>query len=170
VLTVSPLVQHKDLLPLLSSWLVQEWPDWYGPGGRGDAGADLSSFAASEASLPVGFAALLDGVPIGVAALKTASLPTHGHLTPWAGAGLVLPAYRGRGVGAKLLDALVQHAARLGFLRIYCATATAVSLLRRSGWSEVESIQHEGQSLAIFCKDTAAQAFAHRRGVGLRRR
>ena len=33
---------------------------------------------------------------------------------------------------------------------VLCATATAVSLLRRSGWSEYERIQHEGTPLTIF--------------------
>jgi GNAT superfamily N-acetyltransferase len=156
VVTISPLAQHRDLVPLLSSWFVEEWPEWYGPGGHGDAFADLTAFATSESKPPVGFIALEKNVPVGVMALKAESLPTHRHLCPWAAAGLVLPSHRGRGIGAQLLEVLVQQAGTLGYPRVYCGTATAVSLLRRSGWSELESIQHEGETVVIFSKATAA--------------
>jgi hypothetical protein len=53
----------------LSSWFVEEWPEWYGPGGRGNAVEDLTDFARSESGLPVGFVALEKSVPVGVMAL-----------------------------------------------------------------------------------------------------
>jgi len=158
VVTISPLAQHRDLVPLLSSWFVDEWPEWYGPGGRGNAVADLTGFATSESKLPVGFIALDREdreIPVGVMALKAESLPTHRHLCPWAAAGLVLASHRGRGIGAQLLKVLVQQAGALGYPRVYCGTATAVSLLRRSGWSELETIEHEGEAVVIFFNATA---------------
>ena len=156
MVTIAPLAQHRDLVPLVASWFVEEWPEWYGPGGRGDALADVSSFAVSDSRCPIGFIAFEQHVPVGVMALKAESLPTHRHLSPWAAAGLVLPSHRGRGIGAQLLDALVRKAGTLGYPSLYCGTATAVSLLRRSGWSEMETIQHDGQPLVIFSKATAA--------------
>lgn len=156
MVTVSPLTQYREFVPLLSSWFVEEWPEWYGPGGRGNAVADLTAFATSESKLPVGFIALEKSGPVGVMALKAESLPTHRYLCPWAAAGLVLPSHRGRGIGAQLLGVLVQQASALGYPRVYCGTATAVSLLCRSGWSELETIQHEGEAIAIFSKATAA--------------
>lgn len=154
MLTIAPLARHREHLPLLTSWLIQEWPEWYGPGGRGDAEADLTAFASSESELPVGLIAFDGSTPVGVAALKSESLPTYRHLGPWAAAGLVHPSHRGKGIGAKLLAALVQQARTLGYERIYCGTATAVSLLRRSGWSELELVQHEDEVITIFVKET----------------
>ena len=156
VVTISPLTHYRHLVPLLSSWFVDEWPEWYGPGGRGNAVADLTGFATSESKLPVGFIALDKESPVGVMALKAESLPTHRHLCPWAAAGLVLASHRGRGIGAQLLEVLVQQASALGYPRVYCGTATSVSLLRRSGWSELETIKHEGEAVVIFFKATAA--------------
>lgn len=156
MLTISPLVLHRELVPLLASWFVEEWPEWYGPGGRGNAVADLTAFATSESILPVGLIAFEENSPVGVAALKSESLPTHRHLSPWAAAGLVLPTHRGRGIGANLLGALVQQAGKLGYQRVYCGTATAAALLRHSGWLELEVIQHEGETLVVFAKETAA--------------
>ena len=154
-IVVAALARHTEWLPLLARWMVDEWPQWYGAAGPGDADADLRSFAASEADLPVGVIALHDETPVGMAALKALSLPSHAHLRPWAAAGLVLPAWRGQGIGAQLLEALVARARGLGHAQIYCATATAASLLRRGQWTQRETVAYEGQSLALFVKDTA---------------
>ena len=148
--TVEPLARHRRLLPLIEGWFVGEWPAWYGPTGPGNAAQDREAFAASEAVLPVGLVALSRGIPIGVGALKAESIPTHTHLAPWAAAGFVVPAYRGQGMGAAILAALVTHARSLGFDRVYCGTSTAGSLLQRCGWSSLEVIQHAGKPLTIF--------------------
>lgn len=154
--TLAPLARHPGLVATLCCWLRDEWPEWYGPGGRGDALADATAFAASETALPVGFVAFEGGEPVGFAALKAESLRTHRHLGPWAAAGLVLPPHRGKGIGGHLLAALVRHAGVLGFERVYCGTATAANLLRRSGWSELELVPHDGQCLVLFEKKTGA--------------
>src|SRR5215831_18635540 len=135
-IVVSPLPRHRELVPLLASWFVQEWSSWYGPSGQGDAIADLTAFAVSEISLPIGLVAFLGATPVGVGALKNESNPTHKHLSPWAAASLVLPTHRGHGVGTELVACLVRLAACLGYPHVHCATSTAITLLRRSGWSE----------------------------------
>lgn len=152
---VELLARRRDTLPTFAALFREEWPRWYGEGGPGNAEADLAAFAASETELPVGVVATLDGSPVGVGALKVESLASHKHLTPWAAAGFVLPSHRGRGIGAALLEALVRHAGHLGYPFVYCGTATSVSLLCRSGWSELERINHEGEPLVIFRKAAA---------------
>ncbi len=149
-LIVEPLAQHRHLLPLLAEWFVSEWLGWYGPGGEGNVTQDLQEFAASEATLPVGFVGLLSGKPVGAGALKTESIPSHKHLAPWAAAGYVLPNQRGQGIGAALLRSMLVHARSLGHVHVYCGTSTAESLLLRSGWVAIEVTQHAGKPLTIF--------------------
>jgi GNAT superfamily N-acetyltransferase len=151
-LTIERLSQHLTSLPLLAQWFEAEWPAWYGSGDSGDAERDLQVFAA-ELGLPTGFIALHDGVPCGVAALKAHSIASHVHCSPWAAAGYVLPALRGQGIGQRLLSALVTEASVHGFERIYCASATAESLLLRAQWQLLERVQHDGQSLGIYAKN-----------------
>jgi len=151
-LTVEPLAAHRDALPLLAAWFRREWPAWYGPGGPGDARKDLESYA-DGGSLPVGVVALQEGRVCGVAALRAESIASHRHLTPWAAAGLVDPALRGRGIGAALVAALEAEARAQGFRRVYCATATAESLLRRRAWTLLERVLHDGQDLGVYAKD-----------------
>lgn len=150
-ITTARLAGHPEALTSLADWFRGEWPGWYGPGGAGCAEEDLLGYA-HEGSLPVGFVAFHNGTLCGVAALKAESLPSHSHLTPWAAAGLVAPPLRGQGIGAVLLSALETEAKRLGYSRIYCGTATAASLLLRSQWRFVESVEREGKQVDIYEK------------------
>jgi GNAT superfamily N-acetyltransferase len=150
---VKPLARQLELKSLVEGWLAAEWPGWYGPGGRGDVVQDVLAFATSEKQLPVGLVAFEQGRPVGFGALKVESVPSHKYLSPWAAAGYVLPAFRGRGIGAALLSALVAHAKDLGLARVYCGTSTSESLLRRCGWSALVIAQHDGKALTVFCSE-----------------
>jgi GNAT superfamily N-acetyltransferase len=151
--TVRPLREYPQLCAFFAEAFKQEWTEWYGPGGRGDADADVQSYANPLGELPVGVVALdAEQRPLGLAALKSVSIESHKHLTPWATAGFVLPELRRQGVGAQLLAGVFVEARRLGFPCVYCATATAGSLLAREGWQFMEAVLQDGHSLQVFCK------------------
>ena len=147
---IQRLSLHRPLIPLIADWFKKEWPDWYGPGGAGDADADLRRYAQDDALIPLGLVALCDGQPCGFGALKQQGIGSDPTRGPWAGAGYVLPALRGRGLGALLLRALVGEAQALGFERVYCVTGTAQSLLQREGWQVLEVTQQGEQRLTVF--------------------
>jgi GNAT superfamily N-acetyltransferase len=149
-LSVQPLSQVPELKPTVSAWLLSEWPTWYGEGAPGDLVGDVEAFARSPSSLPVGFVVFMNEEPVGFGTLKQESIPSHTHLSPWAATGFVLPHHRGQGVGAFLLQALVANARAMGFRHVYSGTSTAVSLLQRAGWEEVEQVVHAGRPLTIF--------------------
>lgn len=151
---IARLAAHPEALPLLAAWFKAEWPAWYGPGGPGNAEHDLADFA-NGTGLPLGVVAFRGDVLCGVAALKASSIASHAHLSPWAAAGLVEPSLRQQGIGAVLLAALEVEAAALGHPFIYCGTSTAASLLERSGWSLLETVLHDGQTLGIHRKALA---------------
>lgn len=151
IITVERLALHPEALPPLAKWFANEWPDWYGPRGKGDVEADLRAFA-NHGSLPVGVVAFRNGLLCGAGALKAHSIPSHAHLAPWAAAGFVVPALRGQGIGAALLSALEDEARALGYSRIYCGTGSAAALLRRSRWCFLESVELEGKVVDIFEK------------------
>jgi len=149
--TVGPLREHPEHCGFFAAAFATEWPDWYGPGGSGSAHADLHAFASAKGELPVGVIALgPNNRPLGVAALKATSIPSQSHLSPWASAGYVVPAWRRQGIGALLLSALLSEASRLGYKSVYCATGTSESLLLRQGWSLIEAVVHEGNPLQVF--------------------
>jgi GNAT superfamily N-acetyltransferase len=149
--TVIPLRSRPELSSFFVKLFEAEWPDWYGPGHPADAASDLREYANAAGALPVRVIALDDaGDPVGIAALKATSISTHPHLSPWAAAGYVIPSLRRNGTGRVLLSALLAEAKRLGFQKIYCATATSASLLVREGWSQIDSVNYDGTVHVIF--------------------
>jgi GNAT superfamily N-acetyltransferase len=149
--SIRPLRDCPGAAAPLAAAFEQEWPDWYGPGGQGDAAADLAVYANPEGALPVGVVALgPGGAPIGIAALKAAFTPEFAHLSPWASAGWVRPDLRRRGLGALLLQALEAEGRRLGCTHLYCATITAVTLLEREGWTAHAQTVHDGGLIGIY--------------------
>ena len=150
MLSAQPLPRVPRLKPVVSAWLLSEWPSWYAEDGAGDLLADVNAFATSELELPVGFVVFDDDEPVGFGALKQVSISTHTHLAPWAAAGYVVPARRGRGVGAFLLQAIVAHAKVIGYGNVYCGTSTAITLMNRAGWQQIEHITYAGKPLIIF--------------------
>ena len=62
----------------------------------------------------------------------------------------MLPACRGRGIGAALLQGLVAKAHELGHEHVYCGTSTAQSLLTRAGWQPLETVVLQDKPLTIF--------------------
>jgi GNAT superfamily N-acetyltransferase len=147
---IAPMARHRALLPLVAGWFVAEWPGWYGPGGPGNAWADLTAFAEAQTVLPVGLMAFVDGRPVGAGALKAESIASHKHLSPWAVAGYVLPEFRGRGIGAALLASLAAKGRAMGYETIYCGTSTSQSLLMRCGWQAIDATVVEGKQLTVF--------------------
>lgn len=133
------LADAPDAASTLARWFVAEWKTWYGPGGAGDADADLAA-CESRDRLPLCLVALdAGGRVLGSAALKTDSAGSELGVGPWLAALLVGPEHRRRGVGSALIAAVEAEARRLGFPAVYISTDTAESLLRRHGWQPVGS-------------------------------
>jgi GNAT superfamily N-acetyltransferase len=158
--TVIPLRERPELCAFFARQFEIEWPDWYGPNGKADAAADLKDYANPAGELPVGVVALDQSMsPVGIAALRATSIASHSHLGPWATAGFVIPERRREGIGADLLAALVAEAARLGHPFIFCATASAVSLLQRDGWTQIDTVEHDGESQFVFRRAVPSRGF-----------
>lgn len=150
-IAVALLAEHPEATADLRRLFENEWPDYYGPEGPGDAAADLAAFCGRDA-LPIGVVALHEGRAIGVAALKATSIDDCPQFAPWAAAALVAPAWRRRGVGAALIVALEELARRRGHAALYTGTATAISLMRRLGWEQLQTARQGGQDVAVFRK------------------
>jgi GNAT superfamily N-acetyltransferase len=150
-LRIEYLSDHLEVLPTLKDWFEIEWASYYGPGGGGNAQRDLMAYA-NGVELPVGVVAFLNDEICGVAALKSESIGTHSHLSPWAAATLVRRDHRGRGIGSELIRMLEQEAKRRAYDQIYCGTSTATRLLERRGWRLMERVVYDGDNVSIYAK------------------
>lgn len=72
--------------------------------------------------IPLSLVALVDGQPVGTVNLIDNDDAKRPHLHPWLAAMVVLEPWRGRGIGTRLVEALLAEARRLGFERLYFGT------------------------------------------------
>lgn len=146
--SIQPLHLHSGYVEPLARGYEAAWPDWYGAGGPGDAGADL--LARARKQIPFGLVAISGDRPIGAAAITESSIASHQHLTPWLVGLWVDAAHRRHGVGGLLVSAARCAALSLGANRLFAATATAGSLFVRDGWLVVDHVPADAGGLSVF--------------------
>lgn len=129
---IASLADHADAIPTIAEWYIDEWEPYYGPGGPGDAEADLASRCSRDA-IPAGLVAMDGKQVVGVVAL---ALDTATNLSPSIVGLLVRRDRRGQGIAIALIDAAENLAKRLGYGCLYLSTTVLGGLLLRRGWSQ----------------------------------
>jgi GNAT superfamily N-acetyltransferase len=121
-------------IPALAAIMRAAWPDYYGPGGPGDAGADLAD-RSRQTGLPFGMVVLTaGGEPVATGSLAEASHGAERGEGPWVVGLVTAEGWRRQGIAAALVAALEDRARVAGHARLYCTTATARGMLLRRGW------------------------------------
>ncbi|TNE59010.1 MAG: GNAT family N-acetyltransferase [Alphaproteobacteria bacterium] len=144
------LSDRPDLAGATAALLLEVWPDYYGPGGVGDPLA-----AAREGCDPSGLphicaAVAEDGEVMATCALKTSSIPSHQHLTPWLAGLATREAFRKQGLGEALIAATEDKARALGLQELYCATYNAIGIVERRGWQRIDEELEDGTLYGIY--------------------
>lgn len=134
----------------LERWFVEEWAPWYGPGGGGDAAADLAA-SMNRNALPICLVALgPKGDVRGTVSLKADSVGSEWGYGPWLAALLVAPQYRRRGVAGALVARIESEARRLGYGAVYSSTDTSAAILERRGWTPIGGTDSLRGPLTIY--------------------
>ena len=105
--------------------------------------------------LPLTLVALLDAKLIGMVSLKFHDMDTRPELDPWLGGLLVLPEWRNRGVGTKLMHRATEEARRLNVPRLYLWTHSAEGLYQKLGWQVVERTNYFDKNAVVMQIDLA---------------
>lgn len=143
------------LVSRLADAFAAEWPEWAATVSRGELEA---CFAIGESgALPIVFAALDGGEPLGTVALRPYFDVEPMPETPWVRGLWVAPSHRGRGVDRQLMRAVEDAARGQGFTRIYAATTRIERLGARWGWRVFRRIEHKGEPMAWLSREVAPQ-------------
>ncbi len=147
------LAEVPFAIPVLVRLFVEEWYSWYGPEGSGNAEADLKRCYNRE-KLPIALVALnAESEVLGTISLKQESLGSEYGFTPWAAAMVVQPAYRRRGVGNALIEAIENLGKRLGFDALYASTDSASGILLKRNWTATGlTAKSQRGSVSIYAK------------------
>jgi len=138
-----------ETLAQVARWLHGEWGAFHG--------ADLEDTRVwlqgvldnrPEEALMV---ACADGEPVGVALLVACDLPERSELTPWLSSLYVLPEWRGKTIGRRLVGAITMLARHHGHARLYLYTSTP-RLYEKLGWRDLETLAIDGRQFRLMEK------------------
>jgi GNAT superfamily N-acetyltransferase len=99
----------------------------------------------------VTFVAVENGQALGTASLDSEDLPPRADLSPWLASVYVLPEFRARGLGAKLVEAVEREAKARGFHQLYLHTTDRVEFYEKRGWRVLDTVYywHENHTVMI---------------------
>ena len=149
-IAIVPLQDALGTLSICARWLNGEWGQ--AEGHSLDVTADWLHEVIAPGSGEAAFVALDGRAPVGVCLLVACDLDSRAELTPWVSGFYVLPGYRRRSIGTRLLRAVVGAARSGGAANLYLYTHTAESLYRRLGWRVMERFALDGKAFALMAK------------------
>ena len=133
------LSERHDLMRPAAALMIENWPEWYGPFGPGNALADLG--ARSQLSgLPWGVLAVLDDTVVGTVAMAGESHGAVDGEDKWLVGLVVRKVLRKQGIGGLLVEAVEQKARTEGLGNIHATTKSASSLFVRRGWQSIRDL------------------------------
>lgn len=145
------LLKHRpEFIPIVATCHHLEWGHLR-PGDTVEARiARLEASCCSEKEPPAIFIALKHGLFAGSAMLVPHDIEERRELTPWLGGVFTAPRFRRQGIASALSRQVVQHAAMLGFRRLYLYTFGSPHFYERLGWSTFERASHLGCEVTIM--------------------
>lgn len=139
---ISPLYAKPECAPLLARWAYEEW--------YMDRSIEfefiLKAFLrrTRDDSLPLTLLCSSDARPAGMVTLKRDDLWSRKDLNPWLSSLYVAPEYRNRGIGQKLIEAVITAARDRGCGRLFLFLGSArrdwlERYYLRRGWGRVDT-------------------------------
>ena len=149
------LADHPEHIEQLAQWHSEEdgragepsWLDFWRRQLRSECGRER---------IPIAFVALEGDALLGHVSLVEHNMATHPELSPWLAGTLVHPSFRGKGVGAALVEHAGARAAELGIARLFLYTERARGFYERLGWSHLRDELYEGQPVAVMKLEVGA--------------
>jgi GNAT superfamily N-acetyltransferase len=151
-LKIEQLSERRHLLPTVAGWIYNEW--WTEVEGASVGSlSDLLQAHLLQDQIPITLVASLERCPVGTATLLAHDVKTEEwpDLSPWLAAVYVMPEYRRRGIGAALINAVVEKAAALGVGILYLSTVGREEIYADLGWQ----IIHRSEEKVVMSKSIA---------------
>lgn len=148
VLRLDYLADHPDLVPILAEWHHRQWSYLAHAATLNQRIARLRQHG--RGALPTSFVALLDGAPVGSAALVDNDMTDQSALTPWLANVYVVPEARRHGIGAALVRRAAQEAYALGYHDLYLYTEDQTHFYAQLGWQTVDRRRYRGYLMSVM--------------------
>ena len=142
------LADQPHFVPRLAALHHAEWA-WIDPEWTLDEARSNLEIHTAGTAVPTTLVAFVDGALAGSVSLLANDHSRIRKWSPWLASLLVLPEFRGRGIGAALVGEAVAIATRFGIERLYLYTDDAAPFYARLGWSMVERLDIDGKGTEV---------------------
>lgn len=146
------LADHQDFIPTLADWHHKEWA-YLRPGESLEARTTRLRGCCRHRDIPTVVIAFTDSTLLGSAMLIAHDMDTRMELSPWLAGVFVAPEQRRRGIGAALVQRVIQEASGIGIQRLYLYTPAAEQFYARRGWLVVERTSYRGADVVVMSLD-----------------
>jgi GNAT superfamily N-acetyltransferase len=146
------LANHQQFISTLARWYHQEWA-YLRPGDSVKARIARLRGACGYKEIPTVVIAFTDFTLLGSAMLVAHDMDTRMDLSPWLAGVFVSPEHRQHGIGAALVQRVVDDARALGAYRLYLYTPSKEQFYLRLGWSVVERTGYRGVDVIVMSYD-----------------
>ena len=145
LVTVALLADHPQLITAVGEMRWREWGKPPEPIERA-WWVEVTGREAGREALPVTWVAIdAQGQALGAVGLGQFDIAERRDRSPWVLGMIVDPAWRSRGLGAQLMDALQAWAGAQGYAQAWVATSgRAVRFYQQCGWVHAETIDRPG--------------------------
>jgi predicted N-acetyltransferase YhbS len=146
---IAHLYEHPRHVDRVARWIYTEfWADKEVHTPESLAGYLRDAFRPD--AIPLSLLALVEKEPVGTVNLIENDDDRRIHLRPWLAALVVVPRYRGRGIGSQLVRELAGLAATLGYCSVYLGTDNP-GFYARLGATVNEQVTNEFAIMQLRC-------------------
>jgi N-acetylglutamate synthase-like GNAT family acetyltransferase len=147
------LVNYPHFVPTLARWHFDAFGH-LNPVSSLDRHQTFLKRTLQKDAIPTTLIVFSGDVLVGSASIVKYDLQDKMTLTPWLAAVYIAPAYRERGVGAALVQRMVDEANALGYHRLHLFTPDKEHFYTQLGWVILERTIYRGIDIVIMFTET----------------
>ena len=149
MLTIEHLADHKEYIDTVVNWIWSE----FGNENNYDFFESIIKNSLIKNKLPLTFIALEDNELVGTIGLWRSDLMSRQDLFPWLSALFVKENFRGKRIGQKLQNFLVEYCKKAGFTELFLYTDIC-GYYEKTGWEYLEDgVEYSGEYIKIYKKE-----------------
>ena len=144
------LVDVPHIIPTAARWYYQQWPALFQD--EADAIEELKQVQHRD-QIPLCLVEMEKDEVLGTAALLTQDMDTYAQHSPWLACVYVSEAYRGQGIGKKVVLAATDKARQLGVEKLYLWTDHQKKFYEKLGWQTLATTIYKTYPVTVMSLD-----------------